>query len=415
MDDFCYRDLIQQWHNGVVIGGLNVDKIIKKFATPTFVYDLEIVEKKYQMLRTKLAKNVKMFYALKANGNLAVAEKLANLGCGADIASFGEFLIARKARFREIIFSGPGKQELEIKNVGTIGSYHVESMEEARIIAKLFPNQQVGIRINASFEVKNGIFSATGGPQKFGIDEEKAVESIKEMKKLGLTIVGLHCYAASGVLDVGLIIKNVERIMGLADRLEKELEIVFKYVDIGGGLGVPYKDEEKPVDIEKFCNYVNKIAERREIWIELGRFLVAESGIFIMKIVDIKESRGQKITITDGGVHNLLRPAIYGQHPIIAIKAPAIGEERYEIGGPLCTPMDFLAKDAKLPELHIGDNLAVLNAGAYGFSEGMTFFLMHPIAAEVSVERGTIVKARAKIPAEKYMKWLEGEDGTKNK
>lgn len=406
MDNFCYRDLVQRWRQGVVMGRVGVEEIVEKFPTPTFVYDLDIVEKKYQMLRKRLAGNVKIFYALKANGNVAVAEKLAKLGCGADIASEGEFLIAKKAGFKDIIFSGPGKQEHEISNARGILSYHLESLEEARRIAKLLSGQRIGVRINTSFEVRNGIFSTTGGPQKFGIDEEKIAETIREIKKLDLKVAGIHCYAASGVLDAGLLVKNIDYIIRIVKRLETELKMTFEYVDIGGGLGVPYNDE-KPVDIDKFCNYVNEFAGKREVWIELGRFLVAESGIFITKIVDIKESRGQKIAITDAGINNLLRPAIYCQHPIIAIKAPAEKSEDYQVGGPLCTPMDFFGKNVKLPKLEVGDLLAVLNTGAYGFSQSMPFFLGHPIAGEVAVEQGRIIKARKSIPAKEYLRWLE--------
>lgn len=405
MDNFCYRDLVRQWQHGITIGGIGLAEILKKFPTLTFIYDLEIVEKKYQMLRKRLPKNVKIFYALKANGNLAIAEKLAMLGCGADIASEGEFSIAEKAGFREVIFSGPGKQEHEIAHAGSVLSYHVESVEEARKIAKILPGQKIGIRVNTSFEVKNGVFSTTGGPQKFGIDEEKIVETIREIKKLDLKVAGIHCYAASGVLDVNLLIRNIQYIAKIVERVEKELEMTFGYVDIGGGLGIPY-NSEKPVDIEKFCNKVKEFAGEREVWIELGRFLVGESGIFIMKVIEIKESRGQKIAITDAGVNNLLRPALYGAHPIIAIKAPTVKEEEYYVGGPLCTPMDFFGK-MKLPKLNAGDELAVLNTGAYGFGESMPFFLGHPIAGEVTVEKGKIVKARKSIPAKEYLRWLE--------
>lgn len=406
MDNFCYRDLIMQWQDGITIGGIRLDEIIKKFPTLVFIYDLGIIEKKYQMLRKRLPKNVKIFYALKANGNLAVAEKLAKLGCGVDIASEGEFSIAKKAGFKEIIFSGPGKQEHEITHAGGIQSYHVESLEEARKIARLLPGQKIGIRVNTSFEVKNGVFSTTGGPQKFGIDEEKIVKTIKEIRKLNLKVAGIHCYAASGVLDVELLIKNIDHIAKIVEKVERELGMTFEYVDIGGGLGIPYNDK-KPVDIDKFCKHASEFAGGREVWIELGRFLVAESGIFVMKVIEIKESRGQKIAISDAGINNLLRPALYGAHPIIAIKAPTVKEEEYYVGGPLCTPMDFFGKNVKLPELEIGDELAVLNTGAYGFSQSMPFFLGHPIAGEVAVEDGKIIKARKNIPAKEYLRWLE--------
>lgn len=406
MENFCYRNLVPKDAEELEIAQVKSSILAKNFGTPLFVYDLELVERKYTALRKRLSKNVKIFYALKANSNLAVVEKLASLGCGADIASDGEFAVAKKAGFKDIIFSGPGKTNENIKKVGKIYSYHVESLNEAQRLEKIVPNQNIGLRVNASFEVKNGVIATSGGSQKFGIDEEKLPEVIKEIKKLRLKLSGLHCYSASGVLDANLLVQNAKKVIKLAEKIESECNFKFEYIDIGGGLGVPYNEKEQVFDLDLFCTFVNQLAKEREIWIELGRFLVAESGVLLTKVVEVKESRGQMIALVDGGINNMLRPAIIGEHPIVVASSISKSNGQscnYSIAGPLCTTLDFLSKDCKLPELKEGDFLAILNAGAYGFSESMPFFLGHKIAGEVAIEKGEIKGIRKSLEPEKYM------------
>jgi len=381
------------------MGGIAVKELADD--TPLFVYDLQLIERKYLALRNRLSKNVKIFYAMKANANRYVAKKLADLGCGVDIASKGEFAVAKN--FKDIIFSGPGKTLDAIKHVGPICSYHVESFNEAEKVATALSHQRIGVRVNASFQVDKGVITTSGGCQKFGIDEEQIPLTIKRLKKLKIKLSGLHCYSASGVLDAKLLSENARKIIGLAKRIEDSCNVTFDYIDIGGGIGVPYKKTDPLFDLDLFCNEINNLAEEREIWIELGRFLVAECGVFLTRVVDVKKSRGQAIAITDGGINNMLRPAILQQHPIVkADELRPQKTEKYYVGGQLCTSLDFFSRDVRLPKLKEGDLLAVLNAGAYGFSESMPFFLGHDIAGEVAVEKGKIKEIR-KVSAEWYL------------
>ncbi len=402
MDNFSYRELLDEWQDEIRMGGIDV-KELASGKTPLFVYDLQLIERKYLALRNRLSKNVKIFYAMKANANQYVAKKLADLGCGVDIASKGEFAVAKEAGFKNIIFSGPGKTIDAIKQVGSISSYHIESLNEAEKVATILPAQRIGVRVNASFQINKGVITTSGGCQKFGIDEEQIPLTIQKLKKLKIKSGGLHCYAASGVLDAKILSENARKIIELANKVEKACNITFEYIDIGGGIGVPYKKSDPLFDLDLFCNAVNAIAEGREIWIELGRFLVAECGVFLTRVVDVKESRGRAIAITDGGINNMLRPAILQQHPIVKVDELRPNRtEKYYVGGQLCTSLDFFAHDVKLPKLKEGDLLAILNAGAYGFSESMPFFLGHDIAGEIAIEKGKI-KEIGKVSAEWYL------------
>lgn len=395
--------------NQLFIGGIKAQDLAAKFGTPLYVYDAEIVRRQYALLRKHLPQ-FEIFYSLKANGSLALARILAKEGAGAEIASGGELVLAQAAGFppERIIFAGPGKDtdELEAAVKSGILCFNVESARELErleeIGGRLGKKILCAIRLN-TFEGAEAQEQMVGGPSKFGWDQERVVEELSSLlpKLQQVQVEGIHLYTASGVLDPAALVANAKRTVKLAKEISKELGIPLSLVNFGGGFGVPYFSHEEPLDMDYLGREIAKLLREEDftgprLIFELGRFLVAQCGYFLTKVLDLKESRGENFVITDGGMNQFLRPVFMDlNHPtMVANKMSLPSEATYQVGGPCCTPIDFLARDVELPSLEIGDLIAIGNAGAYGFSMSMLYFLGHPLPAEVLVDQGEAKSVR---------------------
>lgn len=381
-----------------------------KYSSPVFIYSAEAITRQINLFRKYIPQKFKLFYAQKSNPNPALLKHINSTGIGCDTASLGEIKSAIKAGFTpdKIMFTGPGKTEEELSFAisKNLLSVNAESFREIEIISRIAKRkgriQDIMLRINPAFEAGETTKIIGGkGASKFGIDYSQIPGVIAALKKLSnINLCGIHIFNSSGILAYGKILKNTIDVIRIALELEEKFNLNFKRIDLGGGFGIPYSNSEKELDIKKLGiglkDFINKkeIKNRlagKELVFELGRFISAYSGIYLTKVLYTKKSCGKNIAITDGGIHHLLRPALIGQS-FPAVNFSAIMQNRkkeaesYLIAGPLCTSLDEFNSDALLNKIYPGDILAVLNCGAYGFTESMPLFLTQRKSKEIIIQ-----------------------------
>lgn len=403
------------------IGGMDFDDLIHQFKSPLYVYDESILHAKFKKLRDAMPPHVQIHYAVKSNPNLAVIRTLSEVGCSFDVASLGELIAMQKMAVQgsRVLFTGPGKSDDEIALAMELNVYSVncESENEIRRIdsaaKKINRKIKIGLRVNTDYAIKETI-TMIGGTQakKFGIDENQVSEVINRIQKLEhVEIIGIHVFNAAQVLDYGELAANTRNILRLADDLTKRNNLALEYIDVGGGLGIPYAEDERELDVAALGNEFSKLREQFPLlkntnWIvEPGRYLSGESGVLLTRVIDVKTSQNVRFIITDTGINNFLRPALVGQnHPVfVANKFNHKSTKSYRVEGPLCTSLDCIGMDVRMPEVEVGDVLAFFNAGAYGYSESMPFFLSHPIPAEVMIRNLKPELARRRIEPGEYI------------
>ena len=397
----------------LVIGDLSVAQLAETYGTPIFIYDRAILDRKYDALRSALPERFAIYYSIKANPASAVVRHLLSRGCGIEIASAGEFQKALNAGCapERILFAGPGKSEAELELVlsGGIAEIHMESLTEAKRIAaicgRLGRRAHVAIRINPAGEAEGGAMRMGGRPAPFGMDEEildQVLDTV--LAEPQLELCGIHLFAGTQILDSAVLQNQYRHGLGLARRVVKRLGRPLRTLDFGGGLGIPYFAHEQELNLEclrkglvKLCEEVDgdRCFEGTQFLVEPGRFLAGEAGVYLTRISDIKVSRGKKFLIVDGGMnHHLAASGNLGQtikrnYPIALVnklKAP-VGDT-VDIVGPLCTPLDTLARGIVLPRAVIGDLVGIFQSGAYGPSASPVGFLSHPLPAEIWVDAG---------------------------
>ncbi len=403
------------------IGDINVLTLVKEYATPLYVYDVEIIRKQYESLKHSIPKEVKIFYAIKANPNLSICSFLRSLGAGAEIASSGELYLALKAGFegKDIIFNGPGKTDEDIQYAiqNNVLLINIESMDELSRLNTIAKTEEriikVCLRINPIHVVTSVKMQTGGGSQKFGIDEEN-IETVIQLalESEWVELVGIHIYVGSQILDQEVLLENIANTLHIACRAAKHFTL--KYINFGGGLGVPYNDYEPEFNVEHFAKglttLINKVSQEHDLsqtqfFLEPGRFLVSESGIFLTKVLSVKESRGKRYAIIDGGINHAFLPIrMNKQYPTaIANKMREPNEHAITLGGPLCTSMDVFTTEVKLPNIALNDIISIFNSGAYGFSASMLYFLSGTMPAEIIVQNGKSFIARQRGRKEDFL------------
>ncbi|RLA51362.1 MAG: pyridoxal-dependent decarboxylase, exosortase A system-associated, partial [Gammaproteobacteria bacterium] len=329
---------------------------------------------------------------------------MANLVDGLDVASGGELSVALTTNTspRDISFAGPGKQEWELEAAINAGiTVNVESISEVQRLAKIAETTgnraNIAVRVNPSFELKTAGMKMGGRPSPFGIDAEQVPTVLDNIKSLDLNFRGFHIFSGSQNLREQAIIEALQKTVDLVIELSATADHAIEFVNLGGGLGIPYFPAEKPIDLrelgDSFETAVNRLESelsKPEIIMELGRYLVGEAGIYVCRVIDVKESRGKVFAICDGGLHHhLAASGNFGQvirknYPVCAVKRKEKCQE-ISIVGPLCTPLDLLANQINLSQLIPGDLVAVLQSGAYGKSASPARFLSHPECLEVLI------------------------------
>ena len=397
----------------LVLGNFPVNQLAEIYGTPMFVYDRAVLDVKYDAFRSALPERFTIYYSIKANPCLAVVKHFLSRGCGLEIASMGEFRKALGAGCPpdRILFAGPGKSRAELELVLSqgIGEIHMESLTEAKRIAaicrRLGRRAQVAIRINPAAEAEGGAMRMGGRPAPFGIDEEildQVLEAVLAEPELDLC--GIHLFTGTQILDAATLHNQYRHGLGIARRVVKRLGRPLRTLDFGGGLGIPYFAHEQELNLDclrkglvTLCEEVDtdRCFEGTHFLVEPGRFLAGEAGVYLTRISDIKISRGKKFLIVDGGMnHHLAASGNLGQtikrnYPIALVnKLTAPAGEAVDIVGPLCTPLDTLARGIVLPHAEIGDLVGIFQSGAYGRSASPVGFLSHPLPAEIWVNAG---------------------------
>ena len=413
-------------------GGIAPDILAERFGTPVYLYDLDVIEGQVRALQAVLPPQVGLAYAVKANPALAVVEHLGRLGLGADVASAGELATVRRAGIApdRIVMTGPGKRtdELHAAVAAGIRAVTVESPGELsrleRIAADMGRVQPVLLRAAVSEHARLERVRLVGddGAGKFGMDAaDLALAASHAVASPHLDLLGLHAFGASNVLDAGALVGHVAATVRSARRLALAAGTTVRLVDAGGGLGIPYEPHEESLDLVGFGAGLARITadwaadpllRDARLLLEPGRFLVGPAGAYLARVVDRKTVDGSVVVILDGGVHHVLRPALVGQeHRIRAFggqggaSGGAVGRTvPVTVAGPLCSGLDVFSQAAVMAPPEVGDLMAVLDVGAYGFTESMPLFLSHPIPAEVAIRAG---RAELIRPRQDPGAWLD--------
>ncbi|MFM8901017.1 MAG: pyridoxal-dependent decarboxylase, exosortase A system-associated [Burkholderiales bacterium] len=393
--------------NELLVGGTPLSLLAARVGqTPFFAYDRGLLRQRVESLRAALPSAIKLHYAMKANPLPAVVCFMAGLVDGIDVASAGELKVALDAGAdpREISFAGPGKRDEELRQAVAAGVLvNLESPREVAVLAaaseQLGIPARVAVRVNPDFELKGSGMKMGGGAKQFGVDVEQMPALMASIAGAGLAFEGFHLFAGSQNLKPESICEAQQKSYELALRLADLAVSPVKFLNLGGGFGIPYFPGEQRLDLRPIGENLNALLARAEaelpqaeFVIELGRYLVGEAGVYVTRVVDRKVSRGQIFLVTDGGLnHHLSASGNFGQvirknYPVtIGNRQGAQPAEQASVVGPLCTPLDLLADRMDLPAAQVGDLVVVFQSGAYGASASPQAFLGHPVCVEVLV------------------------------
>ncbi|MDB4998316.1 MAG: Diaminopimelate decarboxylase [Myxococcaceae bacterium] len=397
------------------VGGLAADELATTFGTPLYAFDAEALRHNFGAVRDRLGPRVEILFALKANPNAAVASTLRQAGAGGEVASAGEILIALHAGFRpdQLQFAGPGKHgadfELAVKH--GLGAINLESTAEYEALARVATAHgvkvPVAVRVNPKASLAGSKMAMGGGSKKFGVDSDRVAALVTRIVSEGICeLRGLHLYAGTQSFDAAGWVSNARGLRDFANALETEAGIAIHTLNFGGGFGVALYEGDHTLDLAALGQGLQQVIEEdqrpaRRYFVELGRYLTANAGVYITRILYVKESGEKKHLIVDGGMHHHAAACGVGAlirrpYPMVLSRAPrADGGDKFAIGGPLCTPADELAAGVDLPpDVGAGDLLCVLASGAYGLTFSSVMFLGHPTPAEVLVDKGRAALVR---------------------
>jgi diaminopimelate decarboxylase len=374
---------------------------------PTFVYDAGLLAARMARLRAAMPAGLAIHYAMKANPFAPLVATMARLADGIDVASAGELRLARAAGAGEISFAGPGKRDAELADALAAGfTINVESEGEfARIVAlaeRGGVRPRLAVRVNPDFDVKASGMRMGGGPAQFGVDAERVPALVARILASGGEFRGFHIFAGSQNLRADLLIEAQANTLALAARLAEQSDVMPPLVNLGGGFGIPYFPGEAEVDVaaigaalgDRLADLPAALADSR-FAIELGRWLVGPAGVYLARVVDVKDSRGRTFVVTEGGLHHQLAATgnfgtvIRRNYPLAnASRVDAAATMEADVVGCLCTPLDRLGEAVMIAPTAVGDIVAVFMAGAYGATASPAAFLGHPAALERLVGDG---------------------------
>ena len=384
-------------NNSLYAEDVPVKELIENFGTPLYIYSYKTLLRHFKAYDDAFNGIPHLIcFALKANSNTAILRIMAQNGGGADIVSGGELFRAMKAGIhpKKIVYAGVGKTGEEIRYAlrSRILMFNVESEDELyeidRIAGDLGLKAPIALRVNPDIDPETHPYISTGlRKHKFGIPIEDALEYYKTIKKLkNLEIVGIHKHIGSQITKVSPFTDALKKVLLLVDELSR-YGITIKYLDIGGGLGITYKDEVPPLPQDLAKHLLPLVKEKGlTLILEPGRSIVGNAGILITKVLYLKKGIDKEFVIVDAGMNDLIRPSFYGSyHHIQPIEKKKRKTIVADIVGPICESSDFLAREREIPEIKQGEYLAVMSAGAYGFSMSSNYN-SRPRAAEVLVK-----------------------------
>jgi len=387
-----------------------VKRIVEEVGTPAYIYSAKTIRRHFKVFKESFSEIDHLIcYSVKANSNIAIISLLRQLGSGADIVSAGELKRALKAGIppKKIVFSGVGKtpEEMELALSADILMFNVESLEELEVLGevakKLGKKAPFALRVNPDVDPQTHPYISTGlKKSKFGIPEEFIIEAYKKASKNSyLQPIGVDAHIGSQITTLSPFVDALNRLKKIWEELVKS-GFELKYLDLGGGLGIVYEDEEPPLP-QEYADAIIKEGKDLEatIILEPGRVIVGNAGILITKVLYTKENILKKFVVVDAGMNDLIRPAFYqAYHKIIPVEDKYSDYEVVDVVGPICESSDFLAKERKLPKVKRGDLLAVMSVGAYGFVMSSNYN-SRPRVPEILVDGDTyyIIRRRETI------------------
>ncbi|UCD35528.1 MAG: diaminopimelate decarboxylase [Nitrospiraceae bacterium] len=401
MHDFTYRN------NELYAEGVPVRRIAEEFGTPLYIYSHNTLIRHFNAYRNAFnGQPHTICYALKANSNPAILRLLAQNGCGADVVSGGELALALRAGIpaKKIVYAGVGKREDEIARAlkARILMFNIESADEMTAIHEiaraLKVNAPVALRVNPDIDPKTHPYISTGLKEsKFGIPIEEALEHYRLARQLpALNILGIHKHIGSQITTISPFVDALQKVIALSRQLQEQ-GIGIRYIDMGGGLGIPYNNEHPPhprelsmaiMPLLEGCGF--------HLILEPGRSIVGNAGIFVTRVLYLKKHPQKEFVIVDGGMNDLLRPSLYNAyHNVLPLTRSRRKKVMADIVGPICESGDFLAMNREVNRLSRGDLLALMSAGAYGFTMSSNYN-SRPRVAEVLVREKEFFLVRAR-------------------
>jgi len=422
--------ILENRNGKLFIDGVSALELAEKLDTPLYVISEKRVRENYRKVYDALAPNyekVRIHYAAKANTSLSVLTILKDENAYLDAVSPGEVFLALKAGFspEKILFTGTSVRDDELRFLlDSKVTINIDSLSQLERLLKMATPSLLSVRINPEVGAGHHEHCITAGrDSKFGIWEDDAVKAYKTAEEAGVERFGIHMHIGSGILTIDPFVRATEKLLSVAKEVHDQAGVVFEFIDIGGGLGVPYKSEEEELDLNLFSETLLGLFQKRireydlgepVFCVEPGRYIVCDAVVLLTAVNTVKVTPFRKFIGIDAGFNTLIRPAMYGSyHPIIvANKLNLPDEDIYDVAGPLCESGDLLAKDRRLPRIQEGDLLVVLNVGAYGYSMSSQYN-SRPRAAEVLVKDGKYALIRKREPlknlavGQRFAEWLK--------
>jgi len=411
------------------IDGVSALNLAREFGTPVYVMSEQRLRENYRRLHGALSRRysrIRVYYSAKANTSLSVLKVLESEGAYLDAVSPGEVFLALEAGFSpdRILFTGTSVRDDELRFLVDSGvTINIDSLSELERLLSFHVPEILSVRANPEVGAGHHEHVITAGKNsKFGIWEEDMVNAYRKAKEAGVEKFGIHMHIGSGILAVEPFLRAAEKLLKIAGLVHAEVGVNFEFIDLGGGIGIPYRPEETPLDLDLYAErvlglYRNRMSEYRLgepfFCVEPGRFIVCDAGVLLTAVNTLKVTPFKKFVGVDAGFNTLVRPAMYGSHHpiIVANRLSEPDREVYDVAGPLCESGDLLARDRRLPKIREGDLLAVLNAGAYGFSMSSQYN-SRPRCAEVLVRNGEYALVRERetfktlLAGQRYPPWL---------
>lgn len=387
------------------IDGVSSLELAEKYGTPLYVLSEKRIRENYRRLYKALSlnsKKLRIYYSAKANTNLSVLKILRDEGSYVDTVSPGEVFLALKAGFppEKILFTGVNVRDDELKFLVERNiPINIDSFSQLKRLLKITTPKFLSFRVNPQIEAGHHQHCITAGKNsKFGFWETDVIEGYRIALKAGVESFGIHMHIGSGILDVEPFILASKRLLDIAKKVHEETGITFELINVGGGLGIPYKAEEKELNLNLFSSkvfgFLDKMVKEYGLGepflcVEPGRYIVGDAGVLLTRVNTVKVTPYKRFVGVDAGFNMLIRPVMYGSyhHIVVANKLNHKPEETYDVVGPLCESGDFLAKERMLPKVEEGDLLAVMDTGAYGYVMSSQYN-SRPRAAEVLVMDG---------------------------
>lgn len=401
------------YHSGVLrCEQVDLAEIAERVGTPVYVYSAPAIAARYAAYDTALAGAPhRVCYAVKANSNLSVLRLLAGLGAGFDIVSGGELYRVLQAGgdAASVLFAGVGKSRREIEYAleSGIGGFNCESEAEIALIdalaSRLGLRPSVAVRVNPDVDAATHPYISTGLKEhKFGIDISQVEEVYEKASKLpGISLDGVACHIGSQLLDPAPLVDAASKLLALVERLRAK-GIPIRHLDLGGGVGVPYRSSDPRPDIGEYLRRVREMVSGADLklFFEPGRSIVAEAGVLLSRVMYRKAGGAKEFVVVDAAMNDLIRPALYqAHHEILPLRQTPLGTVKADVVGPVCESGDFLARDREIANVLPGDLVAIMTAGAYGMVAASNYN-SRPRPAEVMVEgaKWHIVRERESYP-----------------